>query len=133
MSRLNEKIALVTGGTTGIGFATAQLFMQEGAKVAITGQSQERLDQAAKILGAESLAIRADSSSLSDLDTVSTQIKERWGKLDILFVNAGITKFGALLDADEAFINETMDINFKRALFTVQKAVLLMPVHSISQ
>lgn len=130
MSRLNGKVALITGGTTGIGFATAQLFVQEGAKVAITGQNQERLDHASKTLGTEVLAVRADSRSPIDLDTVFTQIKERWGSLDILFVNAGIAKFSPLLDVDEAFINEMMDINFKGALFAVQKAVPLMPANS---
>jgi NAD(P)-dependent dehydrogenase (short-subunit alcohol dehydrogenase family) len=130
MSRLDGKIALITGGTSGIGFATAQLFVQEGAKVAITGQNPERLEQASKTLGAEVLAIRAETRSDTDLDRAFTQIKQRWNKLDILFVNAGIAKFSPLLDVDEAFINETMDINFKGALFTVQKAVPLMPENS---
>jgi NAD(P)-dependent dehydrogenase (short-subunit alcohol dehydrogenase family) len=130
MSRLDGKIALITGGTSGIGFATAQLFVQEGAKVAITGQNQERLEQASKTLGAEVLAIRAEARSCNDLDRAFTQIKQRWDKLDILFINAGIAKFCPLLDVDEAFINETMDINFKGALFTVQKAVPLMPENS---
>lgn len=130
MSRLDGKIALITGGTSGIGFATAQLFVQEGAKVAITGQNQERLEQASKALGAEILAIRAEARSRPDLDKVFAQIEERWGKLDILFVNAGIAQFSPLLDVDETFINETMDINFKAALFTVQKAVPLMPENS---
>lgn len=130
MSRLNGKIALITGGTSGIGLATAQLFLQEGAKVAITGQNRARLEQAAEILGAEVLAIRAEVRSRTDLDKAFAQIKERWHKLDILFVNAGIAKFNSLLDVDEAFVNETMDINFKGALFTVQKAVPLMSENS---
>lgn len=130
MSRLPKKVALITGGTSGIGFATAQLFVQEGAKVAITGQNQERLEQAAKTLGTEVLAIRADARSLTDLDRAFAQIKERWDKLDILFVNAGIAKFSPLLDVDEAFMNETMEINFKGSLFTVQRAVPLMPENS---
>jgi NAD(P)-dependent dehydrogenase (short-subunit alcohol dehydrogenase family) len=130
MSRLDGKVALITGGTTGIGLATAQLFVQEGAKVAITGQNQERLDQASETLGGEVLAFLADTRSLTDLDTAFTQIKERWGKLDILFVNAGIAKFSPLLDVDESFINEMLDINFKGALFAVQKAVPLMSENS---
>jgi NAD(P)-dependent dehydrogenase (short-subunit alcohol dehydrogenase family) len=130
MSRLNGKVALITGGTTGIGLATAQLFVQEGAKVAITGQNQARLDEASRILGEGVLAIRADTRSLTDLDNVFTQIKERWGKLDVLFVNAGIAKFSPLVDVDEAFIDEIMDVNFKGALFAVQKAVPLMPPNS---
>ena len=130
MSRLDGKVALITGGTTGIGLATAQLFVQEGAKVAITGQNQERLDQASKTLGGEVLAIVADTRSLTDLDIAFTQIKERWGKLDILFVNAGIAKFSPLLDVNESFIDEMLDINFKGALFAVQKAVPLMGENS---
>jgi NAD(P)-dependent dehydrogenase (short-subunit alcohol dehydrogenase family) len=130
MPRLDGKVALITGGTTGIGLATAQLFVQEGAKVAITGQNQERLDQASETLGGEVLAVLADTRSLTDLDTAFTQIKERWGKLDILFVNAGIAKFSPLLDVDESFINEMLDINFKGALFAVQKAVPLMSENS---
>jgi NAD(P)-dependent dehydrogenase (short-subunit alcohol dehydrogenase family) len=130
MSRLDGKVALITGGTTGIGLATAQLFVQEGAKVAITGQNQERLDQASKTLGGEVLAILADTRSLTDLDTAFTQVKELWGKVDILFVNAGVVKFSPLLDVDESFIDEMLDINFKGALFAVQKAVPLMGENS---
>ncbi|MBD1842703.1 SDR family oxidoreductase [Cyanobacteria bacterium FACHB-63] len=130
MSRLDGKIALITGGTSGIGFATAQLFVQEGAKVAIIGQNQKRLAQASETLGAEVLAIRAEVRSLTDLDRAMAQIKEQWDRLDILFVNAGIAQFSPLLDVDETFINEMMDINFKGALFTVQKAVPLMPENS---
>lgn len=112
MSRLNGKIALITGGTTGIGFATAQLFIQEGAKVAITGQNQERLDHAAKTLGTEGLAMQADTRSLDDLDAVMARIKEQWGRLDILFVNAGVVKLSPVLDIAEV-LNPDIKLHIK--------------------
>jgi RNA polymerase sigma factor (sigma-70 family) len=125
MSRLNEKIALITGGTSGIGLATAQLFRQEGAQVAIIGQSQERLDLASKTLGTAVLAMRADTRSLTNLDIVMNRIKKQWGRLDILFVNAGTIAFRPLLDIDETsvwspvwegFMNSLDDFNYHRPL-----------------
>lgn len=126
MARLAGKKALITGGTSGIGFATAQLFLQEGAMVAITGQNQERLDQAQKDLGSDVLAIRADVRSLTDLDQVAAQVKAAWGSLDILFVNAGVARNIPFRQVTEADFEDEMGINLKGAFFTIQKLEPLM-------
>ncbi|UUZ55889.1 SDR family NAD(P)-dependent oxidoreductase [Massilia sp. H-1] len=87
MGRLTGKTALITGGTTGIGLATAKLFLQEGARVAIIGQDADRVAAAAKTLGAGAIALRADVSSKSDMDGVATRLKAEFGKLDVVFAN----------------------------------------------
>lgn len=126
MAKLNGKMALITGGTTGIGFATAKLFQQEGAQVAIVGQDQQRLDKAAKELGSDALAIRADMRSLADIDAMVTKVKDYFGGLDVLFVNAGVTNPASIIEVDEAFLDEQMDINFKGPFFTLQKAIPIL-------
>jgi NAD(P)-dependent dehydrogenase (short-subunit alcohol dehydrogenase family) len=123
MARLDGKTALITGGTTGIGLETAKLFQTEGARVAFTGQNQERLNEAAQKLGSEAYAIRANTQSVADIDAMALQVKEQLGGLDVLFVNAGITKSVSLAEVDEAHIDEQMGINFKGAFFTIQKVV----------
>ena len=123
MARLDGKTALITGGTTGIGLETAKLFQQEGARIALTGQNQERLNEAAQKLGSETVAIRANMQSLADIEAMALQVKEQLGGLDVLFVNAGITKSASLAEVDEAHIDEQMGINFKGAFFTIQKVV----------
>lgn len=102
MARLDGKTALITGGTTGIGLETAKLFQQEGARIALTGQNQERLNEAAQKLGSEAYAIRANMQSLADIEAMALQVKEQLGGLDVLFVNAGITKSASLAEVDEA-------------------------------
>ncbi len=97
-NRLEGKIALVTGGNSGIGLATAKRFAQEGAYVFITGRRQVALDQAIQQIGANSAAIQADSSSMTDLDRVFDEIREKKGKLDVLFVNAGGGEFASIGD-----------------------------------
>ena len=124
--RLSGKSALITGGTTGIGLATAKRFQQEGARVAVTGQNPERLAAAAQELGPDVLTIRADARSVSDTAAVMAQVKEQFGGLDVLFVNAGVAIPAPLDAVDEAHLDDQMAVNFKGTFFTVQKAVPLM-------
>jgi NAD(P)-dependent dehydrogenase (short-subunit alcohol dehydrogenase family) len=123
MERLQGKVAVVTGGNSGIGLATAQRLQQEGAKVAIAGRSKQTLDQAVQTIGNGVLAIKADVSSLADIDKLYAEVSRKLGKIDILFVNAGIGKFAPLADTSESLYDEQFDINIKGAYFTVQKAL----------
>lgn len=127
MSKLSGKIALITGGSSGLGFATAMRFIREGAYVFITGRRQVELDAAVEELGANVTAIRGDISSLADLDYLFAVIKEQKGRLDILFANAGLGEFAPLGQITEAHFDKTFGINVKGTLFTVQKALPLMP------
>ena len=123
MKRFAGKVAVITGGNSGIGLATAQRFLEEGAKVAISGRSQKTLDAAVKLLGSGTLAVNADVSKLPDLDRFFSAVAEKFGKIDILFVNAGVAKFGPLDQANEALFDEMFDINVKGAFFTIHKAL----------
>jgi NAD(P)-dependent dehydrogenase (short-subunit alcohol dehydrogenase family) len=126
MARLDGKVAVVTGGNSGIGLATAQLFHQEGAKVAISGRDQKTLDAAVKTIGNDLLVVRADVSKLADLDKFYKAVGEKFGKIDILFANAGIAKFAPFADSTEALFDEIFDINVKGVFFTIQKALPLL-------
>ena len=124
--KLKDKIALVTGGTSGIGLAAAKLFLEEGAKVAIVGSDRDRLDEAAATLGRDVLALQADLRRPAEIDTVIEAVRKRHGRIDILFANAG-KGLAAPLDAvTEAEIDEQFGLNFKGVFFTVQKAARLM-------
>ena len=124
--KLKDKIALVTGGTSGIGLAAAKLFLEEGAKVAIVGSDRDRLDEAAATLGRDVLALQADLRRPAEIDTVIEAVRKRHGRIDILFANAG-KGLAAPLDAvTEAQIDEQFGLNFKGLFFTVQKAARLM-------
>jgi NAD(P)-dependent dehydrogenase (short-subunit alcohol dehydrogenase family) len=125
--KLAGKIALVTGGSTGIGFATAKRFVEEGAYVFITGRRQPELDAAVKAIGANVTAIKADASKLADLDRLYAQIKQERGRVDVLFANAGGGEFAPLGSITEEHFDRTFDTNVKGLLFTVQKALPLMP------
>ena len=125
--KLQGKIALVTGGSSGIGLATAHLFVKEGAYVYITGRRQSELDKAVKSIGNNVQAIRADASSLADLDRLFAQIKQEKGRLDVVFANAGQAKFVPVNDITEEFYEQTFNTNVKGVLFTVQKALPLIP------
>ena len=123
MARLTNKTAVITGGTTGIGFASAKQFISEGAKVIITGRNQERLNQAVEKLGTNAIAVKADVLSLTDLDNLATRVREEFGRLDIIFANAGSGYFSPLEQVDEKFYDNQFDINVKGVFFTVQKLV----------
>src|SRR5271168_5391765 len=127
MAKLDGKIALITGGNSGIGLATAKRFVQEGAYVFITGRTQEKLDQAVKQVGSNVTGVQGDVAKLADLDRLFAQIKKEKGKLDIVFANAGIAKYAQLCTIDEEHYDSIFDGNVKGMLFTVQKALPLMP------
>ena len=127
MGKLDEKIALITGGNSGIGLATAKRFVQEGAYVFITGRTQAKLDQAVQQVGSNVTGVQGDVAKLADLDRLFAQIKKEKGKLDIVFANAGIAKYAQLGTIDEEHYNSIFDGNVKGMLFTVQKALPLMP------
>jgi NAD(P)-dependent dehydrogenase (short-subunit alcohol dehydrogenase family) len=127
MSKLDGKTALVTGGTSGIGLATAKRFVHEGAHVFITGRRQSELAAAVKEIGSNVTAVQGDVSSLGDLDHLMAQIKGEKGRLDIVFANAGVAKFATLGEISEEFYDSIFDVNVKGLLFTVQKALPLMP------
>src|ERR1700723_1684602 len=127
MGKLDGKIALITGGNSGIGLATAKRFVQEGAYVFITGRTQAKLDEAVKQVGSNVTGVQGDVAKLADLDRLFAQIKKEKGKLDILFANAGIAKYAQLGTIDEEHYDSIFDGNVKGMLFTVQKALPLMP------
>jgi len=126
MKRLEGKTALITGGTTGIGRATAALFLREGARVAITGQNAERVKEAAAALGGGVLGLVANAASATDMAEVAQRLKAAFGKLDIVFANAGIARPRPLAEVDEAHIDEQFDVNVKGVIFTVQKLLPLL-------
>jgi len=126
MNRLAGKVALITGGNSGIGLATAQLFAQEGAQVIITGRDQTTLDEAVALIGHDVLALQGDVSSLAELDSVFAHVKSRFGGLDIVFANAGVFLMGPLQETTEEMYTQVFDINVKGVFFTVQKALPLL-------
>jgi NAD(P)-dependent dehydrogenase (short-subunit alcohol dehydrogenase family) len=123
MGRLDGKVAVVTGGNSGIGLASAQRLQQEGARVAISGRSQKTLDEAAKILGKDVLVVQADVSKLPEIDKFFSAVTAKFGKIDVLFVNAGVATFAPFAGFTEAAYDELFAINAKGAFFTVQKAL----------
>ena len=127
MAKLEGKIALVTGGNSGIGLATAKQFVNEGAYVFITGRRDPELAAAVEEIGKNVTGVQGDVSNLADLDRLFAQIKREKGKLDIVFANAGVAKFAPLGKITEELYNSIFNINVKGLLFTVQKALPLLP------
>jgi NAD(P)-dependent dehydrogenase (short-subunit alcohol dehydrogenase family) len=127
VNKLEGKIALITGGNSGIGLATAKQFVNEGAHVFITGRRDPELAVAVKEIGRNITGVQGDVSNLGDLDRLFAQIKREKGKLDIVFANAGMAKYAALGKVTEELYDLTFDINVKGLLFTVQKALPLLP------
>src|SRR2546422_3702637 len=126
MGRLANKNILITGGNSGIGLAAAQEFDREGARVAICGLNERSLQAAKEMLGAGSLAVRADVSNLTDLDRMYATIKREFGHLDGVFVNAGYSEFLLFEEVTEQSFDKVIAVNFKGAYFTIQKALPLL-------
>jgi NAD(P)-dependent dehydrogenase (short-subunit alcohol dehydrogenase family) len=123
MKRLHNKVAVITGGNSGIGLATAKVFIDEGAKVAIFGRDKKTLDQAANTLGENAIAVQGDVTNSSDLDKLFDRTVNTFGKVDILFANAGVAQFAPFDQTDEKMFDSNMNINVKGSYLTVQKAL----------
>ncbi|MEX8547829.1 MAG: SDR family oxidoreductase [Mucilaginibacter sp.] len=123
MKKLENKVAVITGGNSGIGLATAVLFAQQGAKVAITGRNQATLKSAAETIGQGAIGIVSDVSDLNSITAVFEEISAKLGKIDVLVVNAGVSSAAPLADFTEEQFDNISDINFKGVFFTVQRAL----------
>lgn len=124
MNQLQNKIAVVTGGNSGIGYASAEEFIREGASVIITGRRKDALDTACAKLGAD--GIMADQSDITDIKALASEVAQRYGKIDILLINAGITKTASIESTSEELFDEVMNINFKGAFFTLSTFIPLL-------
>src|SRR3546814_611930 len=125
MKKLEDKVAVITGGSSGIGLATAKRFVEEGAHVVITGRREKELEAAATFIGGNITAVVGDVSRLEDLDRLYATVQEKHGHIDILFANAGAGTIAPLAAATEAHFDQTFDVNVKGLFFTVQKALPL--------
>jgi NAD(P)-dependent dehydrogenase (short-subunit alcohol dehydrogenase family) len=123
MKRLEGKVAVVTGGNSGIGLATAKRLQEEGARVAISGRNKKTLDEAVRTIGNGVVAVQADVAKLNEVDKLYAEVSQKLGKIDVLFVNAGVAKFVPLAETSESVYDEQFDINVKGAYFTIQKAL----------
>jgi NAD(P)-dependent dehydrogenase (short-subunit alcohol dehydrogenase family) len=126
MGKLQGKVAVITGGTEGIGLATAELFVNEGAYVFITGRRQEELDKAVNKIGSSVTGVRGDVAKLADLDRLYETVGKVKGRIDIIFANAGVGEFVPFGQVSEEHFDKLFNINVKGALFTVQKGLTLL-------
>lgn len=126
MTRFLGRIALITGGTSGMGLATAHRLLAEGARVVVTGRDRVRLDTAVTSLGDRALGVPGDATDPADLETLASAIHDRYGRLDVVFANAGVGAFQPFGDVTEAEFHRVVDVNFKAAFFTVQKTLPLL-------
>jgi len=126
MKKLSGKTAVITGGNSGIGFATAAAFLAEGAEVVITGRNPDSVAEAVKNLGGGAHGIVSDAERMEDLDNLAKQVKAIFPRVDILFYNAGVVKFIPVADTPKAAFNDMMNINFRGAFFTVQELLPLL-------
>lgn len=126
MSQLQNKVAVITGANSGIGYATAEEFLAKGAKVIITGRKEAAVKEAVATLGNGVEGFVADQGKLLDADALAKHVKEKYGSIDILFVNAGIAQFAPFAEVSESQFDDIMDINFKGAFFTAQKLLPLL-------
>lgn len=126
MQKLSGKTALITGGNSGIGLATAKLFVEQGARVAITGRNAKALEEAAHALGGDVLPLRCDASKVGEIEDAMATLKARWGALDVLVVNAAIAGPAPFEHVSEAHFDELAAVNFKGVFFTIQKALPLL-------
>lgn len=127
MSKLNGKIALVTGGTSGMGLATARRFVEEGATVIITGRRQDKLDDAVREVGGRIEGFQSDISKLDDIERLRAHLAEKYGRVDVVFANAGGGTLGAFGSITEALFDQTVNTNIKGTFFTVQTLLPLIP------
>jgi NAD(P)-dependent dehydrogenase (short-subunit alcohol dehydrogenase family) len=125
-TRLNNKVAVITGGNSGIGLATAQRFVEEGAKVVIFGRDKATLDRAVETLGANAFGVQGDVTNFADLDRLFGVVKDKFGRVDALFINAGVAQFAPIDQASPEHFDTIFNINVRGAYFTVQKALPLM-------
>jgi len=127
MNRFTDKVVVITGGSSGIGLAAAQAFEREGAKVVVTGRNPETLAAAAQALSKDAITLKADVTKAADLDLLFETVRQKHGRIDVLFANAGVAKLSPLASTSELLFDEMMDTNFRGAYFTVQKALPLLP------
>ncbi|ARP82958.1 short-chain dehydrogenase [Bordetella genomosp. 8] len=125
--RMQDKVAVITGGTSGIGLETARLFQAHGAQLVILSSSEDHLDAASKELGNAALAVQADIRRVSDIERAAKEIEQKFGRVDILFANAGASTVAPLEAITEEYVNNNLALNFSGTLFTIQKFAPLMP------
>ena len=130
MGKLDGKVAVITGGNSGIGLATAQLFHEEGATVVITGRDEAKLKTAVSTIGERAVGVKSDTAVLQDIEDLFASVADQFGKIDVLFLNAGVARFAPVPAVTEEFFDQIFDINVKGLYFAVQKALPLLNPHA---